>query len=136
MLESVIGEVDVDRAVLSSEVTEKVSSPGMKYKHYSPSTNIVLINADSDRYCKFIADKVDCAAICFAEDAAMLSCPKIVYGTSADQYTLAHGIFDALRRVDTLGVSCGYVHAPDRSGVGLAVYNRLLRAAGFEVIDL
>ena len=136
MLESVIGKVEVDKAVLSSEVTEKVSSPGMKYKHYSPSTDIILINGDSDKYCRYLTDKPDCAAICFAEDEAKISCKKIVYGTSANPYTLAHGIFDALRRVDTLGVKCGYVHAPEKSGVGLAVYNRLLRAAGFEVIDL
>ncbi len=136
MLESAIGKIDVDKAVLSSEVTEKVSSPGMKYKHYSPSTNIVLINGDRDKYCEYLADKTDCAAICFAEDRNKLACPTIVYGTAADAYTLAHGIFDALRKVDTLGVKCGYVHAPAKTGVGLAVYNRLLRAAGFEVIDL
>ncbi len=136
MLEKVIGKVDVDKAVLSSEVTEKVSSPGMKYKHYSPSTDIVLINGDSENYCDYLADKSECAAICFDEDVPMLSCPTIAYGTEADPYTLAHGIFDALRKVDTLGVRCGYVHAPAKNGVGLAVYNRLLRAAGFEVIDL
>ncbi len=136
MLEEVIGKVEVDKAVLSNEVTEKVSSPGMKYKHYSPSTDIVLINGDSEKYCEFLADKSDYAAICFAEDEKLLSCPTVVYGSIAEPYTLAHGIFDALRKVDNLGVKRGYVHAPAKNGVGLAVYNRLLRAAGFEVIDL
>ncbi len=115
MLESVIGRVDVDKAVLSSEVTEKVSSPGMKYKHYSPTTDIVLINAESDRFCEFLCNKENIAAICFAEDEAKLSCPTIVYGSKEDPYSLAHGIFDALRRVDTLGVKCGYVHAPAKT---------------------
>ncbi len=136
MLESVIGSVEVDRAVLSNEVTEKVSSPGMKYKHYSPSTNIVLINADSDKFCEYVNKKTDCAAICFEEEVGKLTCQTVKYGSAAAPYTLAYGIFDALRRVDSLGVACGYVHAPAKNGVGLAVYNRLLRASGFEVIDL
>ena len=136
MLEKVIGPVDIDKAVLSNEVTAKVSSPGMKYKHYSPSTNVVMVNADSRKFCEYVASKNNCAAICFAEDAANINCKKIIYGSEKDSCTLAHGIFDALRKLDMLGVDCGYVHAPSKSGVGLAVYNRLLRASGFEVVDL
>lgn len=137
MLEKVIGPISVDKAVLSSEVTEKVSAPGMKYKHYSPSTNVVLINGSSEAYINYVkADRKAHAAICFEEDREFLDCPCIVYGTGKNELTLAHGIFDALRKVDSLNVDNAYVHAPSHTGVGLAVYNRLLRAAAFEVIDL
>ena len=55
MLNSVIGDIDIDDAVLTDSVTEKVSSPGMKYKHYSPNTNIVLVNGSTDEFIKFVS---------------------------------------------------------------------------------
>lgn len=137
MLESVIGPVDLDKAVLSAEVTAKVSSPGMKYKHYAPSTKVVMLTGDASAYAAYVqASPVSCAAICFDEDLPNLDCPCVPYGSGRDELTLAHGIFDALRRVDALGVDIAFVHAPSKSGVGLAVYNRLLRAAAFDVVEL
>ncbi len=137
MLEAVIGPVDMDKAVLSAEITEKVSSPGMKYKHYSPETDVKLICGSSEAYIDYVNRfDSDCVAVCFAEDASEIKGKSLVYGTAADELTLAHGIFDALRRVDTLGVRTAFVHAPSKRGVGLAVYNRLLRAAAFDVIEL
>ena len=137
MLESVIGHVDLDKAVLSDEVTAKVSSPGMKYKHYSPKTNVVLVCGDTDKFADFVnSSEQDTVAVCFSEDADKLSCEKIIYGIASDELTLAHGIFDALRSVDKLNKCVAYVHAPSKQGVGLAVYNRLLRAAAFDVIQL
>ena len=62
--------------------------------------------------------------------------PKLVYGTKKDEKTLAHCVFSALREADRLGAEVIYVHAPSRTGVGLAVYNRLIRAAAFRVIKL
>lgn len=137
MLESVIGPVTLDKAVLSAEVTAKVSSPGMKYKHYAPATKVVLLVGDRDAYVDYVNHSTQpCAALCFAEDAARLKCPCLPYGSGEDEATLARGLFDALRRVDTLGVAVAYVHAPSQQGVGLAVYNRLLRAAAFDVVTL
>ncbi len=136
MLESVIGKIDIDNAVLSDSITEKVSSPGMKYKHYSPNTNIVLVNATSQRFIEFVSGKEDSAAICFIEDAEFINIPTVTYGSTNDEKTLAQGIFNALRSIDGYNVKTAYVHAPSKEGIGLAVYNRLIRAAAFEVIDL
>lgn len=137
MLESIIGSIEIDDAVLTDIVIEKVSSPGMKYKHYSPNTNIVLINGTTEQYVDYIAAQTDkIAAICYKEDESYINVPTITYGSAEDAETFAHGIFDALRRVDLLNVKTAYVHAPAKEGIGLAVYNRLLRAAAFEVIDL
>lgn len=136
MLEAVIGPVDLDKAVLSAEITGGVSSPGMKYKHYSPATKVTLVSGSGDAYAEYVnACSDSCAAVCFQEDIPLLSCPTVVYGTGKDELTLAHGIFDALRRVDALGVQVAFVHAPSKTGVGLAVYNRLLRAAAFDVVE-
>ena len=137
MLQSVIGDVDIDDAVLTDVVTDKVSSPGMKYKHYSPNTNIILVNGSSKNFADYISNqKGKIAAICYEEDAKSIKVPFITYGNANNEETLAHGIFDALRRIDRLNVDTAYVHAPSKTGIGLAVYNRLLRAAAFEVIEL
>ena len=137
MLTSVIGDIDIDDAVLTDSVTEKVSSPGMKYKHYSPNTNVVLVNGSTDQFVKFITNQTgSIAAICYEEDCDKIEIPLITYGNIKNEASLAQGIFDALRKVDNLNVKTAYVHAPNKNGIGLAVYNRLLRAAAFEVIDL
>ncbi len=137
MLERVIGRVDLDKAVLSEEVTANVSSPGMKYKHYSPSTKVTLLCGSTDSYCDYVNSVAEsCVAVCFEEDLPRLNRQKVVYGRGEDELSLAHGIFDALRRVDELKAQVAFVHAPSKTGVGLAVYNRLLRAAAFDVVEL
>ena len=137
MLESVIGKIEIDDAVLSNSITEKVSSPGMKYKHYSPETNIVLVNGSSEAFIKYISNKSgNISAICYEEDSHKLKIPFITYGNCKNEETFAHSLFEALRKIDNYNVDIAYVHAPSKSGIGLAVYNRLLRAAAFEVIDL
>ena len=133
MLEKVLGKITVDKAVLSDITEEKVSSPGMKYKHYSPNTELYLVEGSSDEFKKFIL-KNKAFAICFEEDNIFND--KIVYGSIDNLDSLAQGIFKALRQVDTVGVQTAYVHAPCKEGVGLAVYNRLLRACAFKVIKL
>lgn len=133
-IESVLGcEVEIDRAVLSSvKEGEKVSSPGMKYKHYSPKATVFLVEGEG--YCEFVNSK-NGVALCFDEDLDKITGKKISYGSGQNPKTLAHNLFDKLRELDgeTLIV---YAHSPEKYGVGLAVYNRLIRAAGFEVINL
>lgn len=136
-LQELIPGLLLDSAVLSEpEKGIKVSSPGMKYKHYAPKTESFLVEGDSDAFARFVNEKKDCAAICFLEEADKITIKKLCYGTQTDQRTLAHSVFSALRQVDELGVSAAYIHAPSKQGVGLAVYNRLLRAAAFRVIKL
>ncbi len=136
-LEDVIGEVEIDSSVLSSELVAEVSSPGMKYKHYSPKTKIVIIEADSGTFCDYVNQySGNCAAMCFTEDREKISKPAVVYGNEADDMSQARELFDSLRMTDELGVDIVFAHSPKKTGVGLAVYNRMLRAAAFEVITL
>ena len=141
-IESVIGEIEVDNAVLFKlESTEKVASPGMKYKHYAPKARVVLINGTDEKFIDFVNEQYECdscvAAICYEEDKDAISAQAISIGKSDDYKTQAHLLFDALRKVDELcGVKTVYAHCPQKHGVGMALYNRLIRAASFEVIDL
>ena len=136
-LRAVLGEVEVDEAVLHQLAPgQQAVSPGMKYKHYSPKTRVIIVKGSFAAFQKFVSNKKDCAALCFACEGEQLDIPFIEVGREHDSLSQAHRLFDALRRVDELGVSVAYARCPDTDGVGLAVLNRLLRAAAFTVVDL
>lgn len=130
-------DIVVDNAVLAEPAKgEKVSSPGMKYKHYAPKTETYLVEGSSECFAEFVNSKENAAAVCFSEEESKITVPKLCYGTASDEATLAHSVFSVLRSADNLDVEMIFVHAPSKSGVGLAVYNRLIRAAAFRVIKL
>ena len=136
-LSEFLPDLVIDKAVLAEpEKGEQVASPGMKYKHYSPRTNLVLVEGSSDAFAEFVNGKKNSAAIAFSEDLTKLSVPALCYGSAEDADRQAQTVFALLRQTDSLGVETVYVHAPEKRGVGLAVYNRLIRAAAFEVITL
>ncbi len=136
-LRRVLPDLVIDDAVLKQlKEGEKAASPGMKYKHYAPQTKAVLVEGCSNSFVKLVNGKTDCAAICFEEEYYNVNVPKISYGSKRDENTLAQNVFSVLRDIDSLGVKEVYIHAPSKDGVGLAVYNRLIRACGFEVIKL
>lgn len=138
-LRETIGEVEVSHAVLEKlEEGEKVLSPGMKYKHYAPKAQVTLIKASSEDYVKYVNEHSGegVFALCFDEEAEKLSVSTVCYGSEFSDAQQAEHIFEALRRIDESGAERVYAHSPKVSGIGLAVYNRLIRAAGFDVIEL
>ncbi len=136
-LRETVPDITVDKAVLSEPAeNEKVSSPGMKYKHYAPKTDSYLVEGNSQEFVNFVNCQENCVAVCFSEESGGINVPKLIYGSQKDESTLAHEVFKTLRKVDELGASKIYIHAPSKEGVGLAVYNRLIRAAAFRVIKL
>ncbi len=136
-LKKIIPDIVVDKAVLAEpESGQKVESPGMKYKHYAPKTESYLVEGDSAKFTEFVNSQKNSAAVCFAEEKWDITIPYIVYGTAKNEATLAHEVFSALREIDSLEAERVYIHAPSKTGVGLAVYNRLIRAAAFRVIKL
>ncbi len=136
-LKEIIPDIVLDKAVLAEpEMGKRVASPGMKYKHYAPKTESFLVEGDSQAFAEFVNLKTDSVAICFKEDLEKIIIPRLCYGEGEDESTLAHSVFSALRQVDTMGKKEVYIHSPSKTGIGLAVYNRLLRASGFKVIKL
>ena len=136
-LRKVLDELVVDEAVLKQlKEGEAAASPGMKYKHYAPKTEAFLVEGCSNSFTNFVNSKENCAAICFSEEYYNITVPKISYGSKRDEGSLAQNVFSVLRDIDSLGVNEVYIHAPSKDGVGLAVYNRLIRACGFKVIVL
>ena len=139
MLEEVVGLIEIDPAVTHAlDEGAVAASPGMKYKHYAPKATILLIKGTSEGYVAYVnAHRGDgVGALCFEEQAAGLQVPAVPYGRQDDPASQAHGVFDALRRLDELGIQTAYAACPAEDGMGLAVYNRLLRAAAFQVVTL
>lgn len=133
-IESVIGEVLLSRGAYENIEIEKAPSPGMKYQHYAPKAKVVLVKGSREKYEKFVNSRQGAFALCFEDDT--IDIPKVTYGVSESAESQAQQLFSALRRLDELGAAKAYARLPEQSGVGAAVYNRLLRAAAFRVIDL
>lgn len=135
MIEAVIGEITVAPAVLEGMKNDEVAaSPGMKYKHYAPKAKVVIVNADKKEYEKFVNAQKGAFALCFDDDEVTI--PKVTFGRENDDLSQAKELFDALRELDEMGAKKVYARIPHKDGVGMAVYNRLIRAAAFDIIDL
>ncbi|MBQ7541001.1 MAG: threonylcarbamoyl-AMP synthase [Clostridia bacterium] len=139
MLQSVLGEVDVDKAVLGeTDAGERPASPGMKYKHYSPDADVRLVRGSVERFSAYAASFPlrETLILCFDGEESAFPNETMTIGAPSDAEAHAHCIFRALRDADARGFRTVLVHCPGERGVDLAVLNRLLRAAAFQVIDL
>ncbi len=131
---ALIGEIIVDDAVLNKlEEGAVASSPGMKYKHYAPSADITIVKSDFETFKKLCESEDNITALCFDGENEKLSCPSVTYGDENDGFSQSARLFDALRELDELGAHKVYARCPETKGMGLAVYNRLIRAAGFKI---
>lgn len=138
-LRAVLGEVAVDRGVLEQiEAGEKALSPGMKYKHYAPAAEVILLEGDTRQYRAYLRERGRPGdwAMCFEEDLPLEGIPARSYGGREDHAAQARQIFQLLRELDRQNAKRIFVHCPKKNGIGLAVYNRLVRAAAFRVVEL
>lgn len=133
------GPVQLSHAVTEGlKEGEKPQSPGMKYKHYAPKAEVTLVTGTLQQYVQYVNEHAapGCMALCFAEDVGALTVPSISYGGAQRPEQQAQQLFTALRQLDEQGAKTVFAHCPQKTGVALAVYNRLLRAAAFRVIEL
>ncbi|HIY28579.1 MAG TPA: threonylcarbamoyl-AMP synthase [Firmicutes bacterium] len=138
-LREALGRVDMDEAVLNPlKEGEKAASPGMKYKHYAPKAHVIIVDGPYEAYCRFVNRHKGpgVAAMCYNGDEKALEVPAVCYGGREDYAEQARELFDALRELDEMGAQTVFARCPEPRGVGLAVYNRLIRAAGFEVLHI
>lgn len=137
-LREVIGEVNIHPAVTHMlEKGVRATSPGMKYKHYAPKTRVVIIKGDLGKAVDYVRSSGEKAAVmCFEGEGEKFGVPFVTYGREHDGLSQARGIFGALRSLDALGADVVYARCPETEGVGLAVYNRLLRAAAFTIVEV
>lgn len=140
MLRAVCGEVKIADAVIGQLAPgERPLSPGMMYRHYAPVTPLTLIKGEKRAVTAYLRERQaeGCGVLCYAEEAtAMLPERLIVLGHRDDAAEQAKHLFTALRDADAFGAPMLYAHYPDEAGMGLALCNRMLRAAAHRVLEL
>lgn len=141
MIADVLGEVEVDGSVLRPlREGEVVRSPGMKYKHYAPDGSLVIVKGGKARVAEEIISLYDETPgekrILALNDHLSLYGNRKVYPLGDDAKDMARCLFDALREMDNEKVSAIFSEAVEAEGIGLAVMNRLGRAAAFHIVDV
>ena len=138
-LEQLIGPIAVDKAVVSPlQEGEQPKAPGMKYRHYAPKAPVTVFTGAPEASAREIARRVGptTGVICFDEFAHLFPQQEVhTLGPSNDKLAQAQRVFDALRTFDNSDVSEILAQCPDSRGLGLAVGNRLKKAAGFHIVE-
>ena len=139
-LETVLGEVEVDRALFEKIGDDvKVSAPGMKYRHYAPKAPVTVVRGDPQKAADYIAEHINgpTGVLCFDEyQDRFPTCAVECFGSQSDLAAQAREVFDRLRAFDETDVQQIWAQCPSDEGLGLAVANRIKKAAGFHVIEL
>ena len=139
-LELVLGRVEVDDAVRRRmDEGEQPRAPGMKYRHYAPVAPVTVVKGSPEAAAEYIAahstpgDGVGC----FEEFISKFP-DRVVenLGPTEDVAAQARRIFDALRAFDHTEVGRIWAQCPEDTGLGLAVANRLNKAAGFHIVEV
>ena len=140
-LSCICEHVEIAPSVLEElKENERPLSPGMKYRHYAPNSPLVLVNGKDEDKLEFFqnAQKNENSAIlCYDEDLPFLVNDKLIsIGKRDDVEHHAKVIFTALRDIDKLGAHVIYGHLPKKDGIGLALYNRMIRAAAHTIKEV
>lgn len=119
---------------------ERPLSPGMKYRHYAPSSPLVLLTGDDNDVLEFLKTEQKmqrCAIICYDEEIEHLEYKLLLpIGQKNDVKAHSKHIFSCLRQCDKLAPDIIYAHLPAKDGLGLALYNRMIRAAAHTVLKI
>ena len=139
-LREVLGEVAVDAAVRRLMAPgEQPRAPGMKYRHYAPKAPVTVVKGAPEATAAYIMENKgpQSGVICFDEYRGRFgSAPVEAIGPVVDHAQQARRIFEALRTFDRMDVTDIWAQSPTDEGLGLAVTNRLNKAAGFHIIEL
>lgn len=137
-LELVVSRVDIAPAVTHALAeNERPLSPGMKYRHYAPSVPVVLLKGTPDAVLTFLRQEQRlhaCGILCYDEEIPELLPVRLFpVGARDDLAGQAHSLFRSLREADRSDAEIIYAHLPPENGLGLALYNRMIRAAAHTV---
>lgn len=145
MLKEVVGEVALDPTLLDLDSNERPKAPGMKYRHYAPKGNLMIVKGSVDDVCEHINIHISEALslgikvgiIATDETAGRYAGGSIKsVGSRTDEDLIAHRLYTILREFDDEDVALIYSESFDEGGLGQAIMNRLLKAAGHQVIEL
>lgn len=141
MLATVCAKVTISRAVIEPSIAEEIKpeSPGMKYKHYAPKAEVVLIDATEEQFADYVRkDASGHYGVFVSNESAgyFNGGVMLVTGPRNDAKEASRRLFNLLRRADEMGLEKVYALLPPASGEYLAYYNRIVRAAGCKILKL
>lgn len=144
MLQEVLGEVCLDPTMLDADSTEAPKAPGMKYRHYAPQGELAIVTGNpaavSDKIKQLLSEDSKSGrktgVIVSRQDEHLYDADSVkVTGDREDVAAVARNLFRILREFDEEKVECMYVQAFPQDGIGQAVMNRMLKAAGHKIIE-
>ena len=143
MLQKVLGEVDIDKTILDMNCKEPPKAPGMRYRHYAPKGQLTIVEGDIDKTIEKINEltreahiKGEKVGIIGTEETKNLYLGDSVksVGNRRDEEAIARTLYTILREFDDEDVTVIYSEAFSECSMGQAIMNRLLKAAGHQII--
>ena len=145
MLAEVLGDVDVDKTIFSNDSKLAPKAPGMKYRHYAPKGQLTIVTGESEKVVGYInemsreaqKDGKKVGIIGSEEFLAEYQADSVKSaGSRNDEQAIAHNLYRILREFDDENVEVIYSESFDNGGMGQAIMNRLLKAAGHNVTEV
>lgn len=145
MMQEVLGEVRVDPGLIAADSDRKPKAPGMKYRHYAPKADLKVVEGKTERVvqtinrlCAELMDQEKRVGIIATEETKALYKQGIVISIGArdDEEAIARHLYGSLRQFDELGVDAIFSESFETAKMGQAIMNRLLKAAGHQVLEV
>lgn len=145
MLETVLGEVEEDKTILRNDTGERPKAPGMKYRHYAPKGELTIISGEEEAVIEYINNSAR-KAMAQGKTVGIIGSDEAVaryvgdsvksVGSKMDELSIGKSLYRILREFDEEDVDVIYSESFGRDGMGQAIMNRLLKAAGHQVINV
>lgn len=145
MLEEVVGEVSVDPTILDVNCTARPKAPGMRYRHYAPKADLMIVRGDEDRVADEIRRLLSAAkaegkrtgVICTDETIGKFDADVVrSAGSRADMSSVGASLYRILREFDDENVEVAFSESFDGDGFCMAIMNRLVKAAGHKILEV
>lgn len=143
MLGRVLGRIETDRALISDDDTIRPKAPGMKYRHYAPKAQLFIVEGEEERVRKKINEMAGQHALRGGKVGVIGTDESLGYyhegivksiGSRLDEISIAQHLYGILREFDELDVSVIYSESFETPQMGQAIMNRLIKAAGHQII--
>lgn len=144
MLQEIDPTIMIDKAIMKKPTKDlKPKAPGMKYRHYAPKAKVTVVSGDNQK----VIDKINelikqndnkkIAVLISSENVDKYNCnEKIILGSKKRPEEIAHNLFEALRTLDDKNIDIVFAEAFEEKGIGIAIMNRLKKAAGYDIIEV
>lgn len=145
MLEKVLGEVELDQTILDGTAAQRPKAPGMKYRHYAPKGELSIVEGSAEAVVEHInglcaraaAEGKKTGVIATDETFSRYTADSVKsVGSREDEEAIAHSLYRILREFDDEEVEVMYTESFSSYGMGQAIMNRLLKAAGHRIITV